>query len=123
MLWKVENAQRHLVIPAMPRCAVERRSFSVQTRLNVAFSPTLTLQLFAQPLVSSGNYLTYKQLRQSESFDFDVLGEGQAASVEDGVACSDGRTCVSEGTRYVDFDGDGSTDLSFSDRRVRAGWP
>ena len=95
---------------------LELRSFSVQARLNVAFSPTLTLQLFAQPLVSSGDYLTYKQLEQAESFDFDTLEEGQALSVEDGVSCSGGRTCVSEGTRYVDFDGDGSTDHAFSDR-------
>ena len=37
-------------------------------------------------------------------------------SAEGAVSCSGGRTCVSEGTRYVDFDGDGSTDHAFSDR-------
>jgi len=95
---------------------LERRSFSVETRLNMAFSPTLTLQLFAQPLLSSGDYLTYKQLARAESFDFDVFAEGDAVTVDDEVSCSGGRTCVSEGRRYVDFDGDGNTDHSFSDR-------
>jgi hypothetical protein len=95
---------------------LERRSFSLETRVNVAFSPTLTLQLFAQPLISSGNYLSYKQLMQPRSFQFDVFSEGMAAPGGDDVTCSDGRTCVDDGSRYVDFDADGSTDLSFSDR-------
>jgi hypothetical protein len=95
---------------------LDRRSFSVQTRLNVAFSPTLTLQLYAQPLVSSGNYLTYKQLERSESFDFDTFEEGQAVIGNDQISCSQGRSCLHEGTRYIDTDGDGNTDLSFSDR-------
>jgi hypothetical protein len=95
---------------------LERRSFSVETRLNMAFSPTLTLQLFAQPLLSSGDYLTYKQLERAESFDFDVLEEGEAVTVDAEVSCSGGRTCVSEGRRYIDFDGDGTADHSFSDR-------
>ncbi|UCG88904.1 MAG: carbohydrate binding family 9 domain-containing protein [Gemmatimonadota bacterium] len=95
---------------------LERRSFSVQTRLNVAFSPALTLQLYAQPLVSSGDYLTYKQLERSESFAFDTFEEGEAQNIDDEVSCSGGRTCVSEGRRYVDFEGDGTTDHSFSDK-------
>ncbi len=93
-----------------------RRSFSVETRLNMTFTPNLTLQLFAQPLLSSGDYLTYKQLERSESFDFDVFEEGTATLLSDDVSCQGGRTCVSGDTRYVDFDGDGSSDFSFSDR-------
>jgi hypothetical protein len=95
---------------------LERRSFSVQTRLNVAFSPTLTLQLYAQPLVSSGDYLTYKQLEQAESFDFDTFEEGQAVIVDGDISCSGGRSCLNDGTRYIDTNSDGNADLSFSDR-------
>jgi hypothetical protein len=95
---------------------LERQTFSLQTRLNVAFSPDLTLQLFAQPLISSGNYLTYKQLERAESFDFDVFEEGEAIAVDDEVSCVGGRTCTTDGTRYVDFEGDGATDATFSDR-------
>jgi hypothetical protein len=95
---------------------LERRTVSLETRLNVAFTPKVTLQLYAQPLISSGNYLTYKQLQESETFDFDVFGEGTALAAGEDVSCGSGRTCVSDGTRYVDYDGDGSSDVSFSDR-------
>jgi hypothetical protein len=93
-----------------------RRNFSLQTRLNVTFSPTLTLQLFAQPLISSGDYLTYKQLQHPESFDFDEFEEGEAVTIGDAVFCVTGRTCTDSGRRYVDFDADGATDFSFSDK-------
>jgi hypothetical protein len=67
--------------------------------LDWTFSPTLSLQLYAQPFLSSGDYVTYKQLAASESFDFVELGP------------SDG-----SGTQSVDFDGDGAADFTFSDR-------
>ncbi len=96
---------------------LRRRSFSVETRVNVAFTPLLTLQMFAQPLISSGDYLTYKQLEQPETFDFDAFREGVAQSGgNDAVSCVGGRTCVSGGDRFVDFDADGVTDFSFSDK-------
>lgn len=95
---------------------LRRHQFSLDTRLNVAFNPSLTLQFYAQPLVSSGDYLTYKQLDRSESFDFDVYEEGTAVVVGENVSCVDGRTCVNDGERYVDWDGDGIVDTSFSDR-------
>ncbi|MCY3714266.1 MAG: DUF5916 domain-containing protein [Gemmatimonadetes bacterium] len=84
---------------------LERRSFSLETRLNVAFSPDLTLQLYAQPLLSSGDYLNYKQLLRASSFDFDVLNEGTRSFID-----------PADGYRYLDFDGDGMPDINFSDR-------
>jgi hypothetical protein len=94
---------------------LDRRTFSLETRINATFNPTLSLQLFAQPLISSGNHLTYKQLAESETFDFDVFQEGSAVALGDLVACVGGRTCVLDGERYIDFEGDSSTDISFSD--------
>ncbi len=93
-----------------------RHSFSVETRINVAFSPDLSLQLFAQPLVSTGEYLSYRQLETSETFDFLEFEEGVATETEDGVLCGSGSTCVLAGERYVDFTGDGLADDSFGDR-------
>ena len=40
---------------------LDRTELSVPTRLNVTMSPRLTLQLFAQPLLSAGNYLVIDQ--------------------------------------------------------------
>jgi hypothetical protein len=95
---------------------LKRNQFSVETRLNVAFNPRLTLQFYAQPLVSSGDYLTYKQLEQSETFNFDVFEEGSAIDAGDATVCVGGRTCVDDdGERYIDWDGEGQTDISFED--------
>lgn len=44
-------------------------------RLNWTFSPVLSLQLFAQPLVSSADYDRFKVLRRSRSYDFMTFGE------------------------------------------------
>ena len=49
-------------------------SLSIETRLNVTFRPILSLELYAQPLLSSGGYSAIKELRAPRTFDFDVYG-------------------------------------------------
>jgi hypothetical protein len=95
---------------------LKRHEFSFETRLNFTFSPNLTLQLYAQPLISSGDYLTYKQLLESESFDFDVFEEGTGVQVDGDVTCVGGRTCTYDGERYIDWNGDGVSDIDFEDK-------
>jgi hypothetical protein len=96
---------------------LERREFSFQTRLNAAFSPTLSLQLYAQPLLSSGNYLTYQRFLEPATYTFDRFGEGTFASANGVATCVGGRTCVdADDTRHIDFDGDGTAEYSFGDR-------
>jgi len=55
---------------------LDRESVSMVTRLNWTFTPRLTLQLYAQPLLSAGDYVTYKQLASPGSFAFQDLPEG-----------------------------------------------
>lgn len=94
-----------------------RQEFSLETRVDVAFTPNVSLQIFAQPLVSTGNFQTYKQLARPESFDFLSFEEGVASVQSDGeVSCLGGATCVLDGERFVDFDGQGAADFSFGDR-------
>lgn len=96
---------------------LDRREFGLETRLDVAFSPHMTLQLFAQPLLSSGDFRTYKQLARPRSFAFDEFQEGAYSDGPGDPICAGGRTCRSpDGTRYVDFDGTGTPDYSFRDR-------
>lgn len=95
---------------------IDRRTLAVPMRVNFIFSPTLTLQLFAQPLLSSGDYLAYKQLAAAETFDFDTFEEGTPLRQGQGVNCVGGRTCVEDGVRYIAFDGPGPAHFSFSDR-------
>lgn len=95
---------------------LERRSVSMETRLDWTFTPHLTLQLFAQPLLSSGDFVTYKQLERSRSFEFQRFTEGTAAAVGDGVRCSGGSICAFGDEQHVDVDGDGRADFSFGER-------
>ena len=96
---------------------LQRTRFSMDTRLNVSFTPDLSLQLFAQPLLSSGDYLGYRQLGAAESFDFLDYTEGRTLRVNGAVmGCADGTTCVWDSTRYFDIDGDGAQDFSTRDR-------
>ncbi len=78
---------------------LEQRSFEMEARLDWTFSPTLSFQLFAQPLISSGDYIRYKQLAAPETFEFVDLGPTDPS-----------------GTQSIDFDNNGSVDFTFEDR-------
>ena len=53
---------------------IHQTTVSLGTRLNVTFSPTLTLQVYAQPLISSGDYGGLKEFRAPGTFDFSRYG-------------------------------------------------
>ncbi|HEX6315835.1 MAG TPA: DUF5916 domain-containing protein, partial [Gemmatimonadaceae bacterium] len=96
---------------------LRRHELSFQTRMNAAFSPTLSLQLFVQPLLSSGDFTEYKQFLAPGTYTFDRLEEGTHVLNNDVDGCAGGRTCVdADHRRHVDFDGDGAADYSFNDR-------
>jgi hypothetical protein len=54
---------------------LDQVTLSSSIRLNWTFTPGLSLQLYAQPLVSSGEYRTYKELARSKSYAFRNYGE------------------------------------------------
>ena len=92
---------------------LERTDLSMVTRVNLTFTPKLSLEFYAQPLISSGNYVTYKQLAEPQTFEFEIFEEGVVA----GDGCQGGTTCLDDtGTRYVDFDDDANADVTFTDR-------
>lgn len=96
---------------------LDRRELGIDTRLNVTFSPKLTLQLYAQPLLSSGNFLSYKQLTAPRTYTFNIFREGTASSVRGVPGCVGGSTCMdADGKRRIDFDGNGTADYTFADR-------
>ncbi len=107
--------------PTFGRCYLfgdlRRQELVMETRVNVTLSPKLTFQLYAQPLLSSGDYLTYKQLARAESFDFYTFTEGFAVQGPAGWSCVGGQTCRDPAdVRYLDFDRDGRPDFSFPER-------
>ncbi|MDX1419946.1 MAG: DUF5916 domain-containing protein, partial [Rubricoccaceae bacterium] len=61
---------------------IEQQSFSLDLRVNYTFTPELTLQLFARPFITTGQYSGYKEFRTPGSFDFDVYGEARGTITE-----------------------------------------
>ncbi|HEX6600101.1 MAG TPA: DUF5916 domain-containing protein [Gemmatimonadaceae bacterium] len=64
--------QRYLFAP------LSRTELGVETRFNVAFTPTLSLETYVQPLISTGDFGAPKQLVAARGFEFtpwaDTLG-------------------------------------------------
>ena len=54
---------------------VLQKTLDLTTRLNLTFTPALTLQLYAQPFVATGDYDRFKELAQARSLDHVVYGE------------------------------------------------
>ena len=54
---------------------LEQRTISSSVRLNWTFTPQMSVQLYAQPLISTGKYAGYKELARARSFEFNVYGE------------------------------------------------
>jgi hypothetical protein len=49
---------------------LDQRTLAIRTRLNYTVTPTLTVQLYAEPFVSAGDYHTIKQLADGRSRDY-----------------------------------------------------
>jgi hypothetical protein len=94
---------------------LEQRTFSLEWRMDWTFTPDLSLQVFAQPLLSSGDYVRYKQLAEAGTFDFIALEPGVGQEVGGAVLCTRA-ICDVNGTQHIDFGGDGVADYSFADR-------
>jgi hypothetical protein len=88
----------------------------METRVDISLTPTLTFQLYAQPLLSSGDYVSYRQLADTRTFDFRDFVPGTASEVGGEVVCTGGDICLLDGTQFIDFDSDGVTDYRLSDR-------
>jgi hypothetical protein len=68
----------------------------METRLNVTFTPDLTLEIFAQPFIASGDYESPKELRAPRKFEFNEYGVDVGEILED-----------EDGDYLVDPDGPG----------------
>lgn len=90
---------------------------SAGIRLGWTFSPRLSLQLYAQPLISAGDYENFKALARPRTFDFDVYGTGPA-TIQDSVSYfkvdADGDAGPAEAGRF------GKRDFSFQSLRGNA---
>ncbi len=63
---------------------LDQTEFSMNTRLNWTFSPTMSVELFAQPLISSNDYSRFKEFAAPREIDKLVYGEDMGTIREEG---------------------------------------
>jgi hypothetical protein len=70
---------------------LNQTTLSAGIRLNWTFTPNLSLQFYAQPLISTGKYARYKELAEPGTYNFNVYGEnGSTYNNETHLADPDG---------------------------------
>ncbi|MDR9418164.1 DUF5916 domain-containing protein [Gracilimonas sp.] len=83
---------------------IEQHTISANLRLNWTFSPTMSLQTYIRPFVSTGDFTSFKEVAQPRTYNYDVYGE-DIGSIEE-----------QNGTYTIDPDGSGSSSsFSFAD--------
>ena len=56
---------------------LDQTTLSMSTRVSWTFTPRLSLQLYAQPFLASGDYSRFKELHEPRRWGWDVYGEGE----------------------------------------------
>ena len=110
--WQFVDAQEALGEPRYLMGVLDQKTIAVTARLEWTFTPDLSLQLYAQPFVSAGEYSPFSQVVAPHAAEyedrFDRFGPDrisyQASSRPD-----------EPGTYHVDLNADGTNDLSFAD--------
>lgn len=74
---------------------LDQSTLSINTRINITLSPRTTIEIFAQPFLSSGNYENLKELATPKTFDFNRYGSGA------------GTIAAVDGQRHFQIDPDG----------------
>jgi hypothetical protein len=121
-----DNATRNQYVTAVPDptatlfygnryvfADLRERTLSMNARVDWTFTPTLTLQLYVQPLIASGAYSNFKEFNRPRSLDRSVYGVDR------------GTIGFASGTYTVDPDGAGAAapfaiaDPNFNFRSLR----
>lgn len=80
---------------------IKTRTLSLDTRVNWTFNPNLTLQLFAQPFISSGAYSSFREFAATRTYHKLVYGE------DIGTIARTPATATTDAEYTVDPDGAG----------------
>lgn len=94
---------------------LDQRELALDTRLDWTFSPKMSLQLYVQPLISTGSYTGYKEFATPGTFNFAAYGQDRGTIARD----------AGTGTYTVDPDGAGAAqaftfpDQNFNFRSLR----
>jgi hypothetical protein len=85
---------------------LDQHQLSLVTRIDWTFTPALSLQLFAQPLIAAGDFTDYKEFTRPREFNFEIYGRDAGTIARN-----------AEGIYTVDPDGSGAAPaFTFADR-------
>ena len=79
-----------------------QKTLSMDTRLNMTFTPNLSLQMFAQPFLSSGKYTSFKEFAEAKSRRMYFFGRDNGSTVTRNVDAQSGAVSYT-----IDPDGGG----------------
>ncbi len=57
---------------------IKQQILAATIRLNWTFTPKLSLQIYAQPMIASGDYFNFKELARPKTYDFNIYGTGES---------------------------------------------
>jgi Domain of unknown function (DUF5916)/Carbohydrate family 9 binding domain-like len=60
---------------------LQQKTFSMDTRVNMTFTPNLTLEMFAQPFLASGKYSSFKEFAEVKSRRMNLFGRDNGSTV------------------------------------------
>jgi hypothetical protein len=63
---------------------IRQTEVTLTTRVSYVMSPRASLQVFMQPLLSTGDYSRFKELARGRTFDFNVFGDNGSSIARDG---------------------------------------
>ena len=58
--------------------AIDQKQLTLTTRVSVILTPRVSLQLFAQPLLATGDYSDFKEFAAPRTYDFSAFGTGRS---------------------------------------------
>jgi len=88
---------------------VAQHSLDLTTRLNLTFRPNLSLQLYTQPFMATGDYHGLKELARASSIDYVVYGQSAGSTLQCFNAADQSIGCdSSSGISYYVADPDGA---------------
>ena len=60
---------------------VQQKTLSMDTRVNMTFTPNLTLEMFAQPFLASGKYSSFKEFAEVRSDHMNIYGRDNGSTI------------------------------------------
>jgi len=91
---------------------LQQNTIRLTTRLNWTFTPDLSLQLYAQPFVSSGDYIAFREVVDP---DAEAYADRLEELDQDRLRYEAPEESGDPGTYFVDLNRDGVDDISFDD--------